>query len=260
MNLNFSNQPESDLNKSLIKEVIDTYGIKIKFLKTEKINIDNVLGDFSHMKTDKDKIFEMFALPENSESFDNTNYGFDSFGFLDFDNINLFVAKDDFNDICELKDIVSNLIVLPNNKVMEITNCEYMVPGINNLFTYNDSKSVYKLSCKPHEFKLVSEVKDEHLINELKVEDPNRKYFGKVQTSLYKDTKDVFENTKSDEELKEIETENYKALDDYFESLVKEKDEQDSIEVVPSVEIVNKNEVVKNPIQPNIEPDIWNGF
>ena len=67
MNLNFSNQPEYDLNKSLIKEVIDTYGIKIKFLKTEKINIDNVLGDFSHMKTDKDKIFEMFALPENSE-------------------------------------------------------------------------------------------------------------------------------------------------------------------------------------------------
>ena len=97
MNLNFSNQPEYDLYKSLIKEVIDTYGIKIKFLKTEKINIDNVLGDFSHMKTDKDKIFEMFALPENSESFDNTNYGFDSFGFLDFDNINLFVPVESNN-------------------------------------------------------------------------------------------------------------------------------------------------------------------
>ena len=46
MNFNFSQHPEYILHKSLTKEVIDLYGIKIKFLITEKINEDKVCAAF----------------------------------------------------------------------------------------------------------------------------------------------------------------------------------------------------------------------
>ena len=41
---------------------------------------------------------------------------------------------------------------------MEITNVEFMVPGINNLFTEQDTKNVYKLTMKTYDVKLTDDL------------------------------------------------------------------------------------------------------
>ena len=142
MNFNFSQQPEYQLNTSLIEETIKLYGILTKFLVTEKINTDdNVFGDYSHLKSDNSKIYDIYMLPETSEEWDTASYNFNSFGLTNFENVVLFAAKSDFNgaDYDELSEIVGNLIVLPNNKVMEITDVDLTTPGINNLFISSTS-------------------------------------------------------------------------------------------------------------------------
>lgn len=161
MNFNFNSQPEHTLNTSLAEEMIRLYGVLTTFMITQKINADeNVFGDYSHMKTDNDSSFSIYMLPENTEDWDNDGLSMTSFGLVNFDNVSLFVAKSSFdiNGFNSVDDITGNLIMFPNNKIMEITNTDFVVPGINNLFTYSDTKTVYKISCKPYDFKLVNEV------------------------------------------------------------------------------------------------------
>ena len=160
MNLNIDGDTEYDLNTSLIDEVIKMYGIETKFMITEKINRDDtVFGDYSHIKSDSAKIYDVYMLPEVSEDWDGGDYAFNPFGLTNFENISLFVAKSDI-DLMDLTNehVTGNLIVLPNNKIMEVTNTSYETPGINNLFTTSNAKSVLKLTCKPYEFKLVNEL------------------------------------------------------------------------------------------------------
>ena len=54
--------------------------------------------------------------------------------------------------------VIGNLLVFPNDRVMEITDINITTEGINNLYTYNNEKSVYKISCKPYDFKIQNEV------------------------------------------------------------------------------------------------------
>ncbi len=166
MNFNINNQPEYNLNTSLIEETINLYGVGIKFLLVQKINNDDlVFGDFSHIKTDSDKSFDMMALPETSESYDEQGLDFSQFGMLNIDTINLFISRksidlvfDDIDPGKGFEGILGNLIVLPNNRIIEITDFQYEVPGINNMFTETARKSVYKLTCKTYDAKLINEI------------------------------------------------------------------------------------------------------
>lgn len=226
MNFNISEDPSYDLNTGLIEEMINLYGVSTKFLVVERINKDDtVFGDFSHIKTDSEKVFEMYMLPEVSEDWDQSDFGFSQFGIVNTENINLFASASIFREIFNNvnKDILGNLIVLPNNKVMEISHVSFETPGINNLFVYNDAKSVIKLSCKPYDFKLVNEVDN-------------------VDISVEADVP-------------------YETLDTYFAELIDEKDTQDSeVEVIPSV-VTNQNEVkVQKPIVDRSEDDVWGAF
>lgn len=64
MNFNLSNTPEYSLNAGMIDELINLYGLFVKFLVVEKINRDlEVFGDYSHIKTDNNKAFDIYALP-----------------------------------------------------------------------------------------------------------------------------------------------------------------------------------------------------
>lgn len=227
MNFNISEQPEYDLNSDMINELINLYGVSTKFLVIERINRDDtVYGDFSHIKTDSEKIFEMYMLPEVSEDWEETDYTFTQFGLTNFDNIALFAAYNQFEDIFGEDvhgEILGNLIVLPNNKVMEITHTSFEVPGINNLFTYKDTNSVVKLTCKPYDFKLINEIDN-------------------VDISVEADVP-------------------YETLDTYFAELIDEKDEVDTeTEVTPSV-VTNQNDVkVEKPIIDRSEDDVWGSF
>ena len=231
MNFNFTQQPEYSLNSSLINEVINLYGIQIKLLEIKKINKDDlVFGDFSHLKTDSTKIHTFNVLPENTEDWDSAGYKFTDFGFLNFENITLFAHRDSFATIgmSNITKIIGNLIVFPNNKIMEITNVDFVVPGINNMFTYNDVKSVYMLVCKPYSFKLTDELD---------------------QTDIsYEDN------------------EQYDTLDKYLDELTGEKEFQDEqihdIETVVTVQdIPNQSDVkTKKPIVDTSEDDVWGQF
>lgn len=228
MNFNFSSQPDYQLNTSLTEEMINLYGVLTKFLVTEKINRDdNVFGDYSHMKTDNSRIYDIYMLPENSDEWDENNLSLTSFGLVNFANVSLFVSKRSFDAIADLGTITGNLIVFPNNKVMEITDVTSTVPGVNNLFTYKDEKSVYKLTCKPYDFKLINEVDN-------------------IDISV-------------DPEVP------YETLDVYFQELVDRSATQDiEAEVTPQVTTVDNSQAldqkVIKPIVDKTEDDVWGQF
>lgn len=236
MNLNFYNSPEYDLNRSLITEMISMYGVQVKFVKVKKINEDAVFKDYQHLVADKKDIIEMYALPENSESFDSNGYQFNAFGFTDLNNLSVFISVESFGEI-KFKEIVGNLIVLPSNKILEITDVTFQVPGINNDFVNNNSRTVYKLTLTPYEFKLTDNLSD---IQETK------------------------------EELSPLDT-SPKSLDNYFEELMKEKEDLEiELEVKDSQTVSKETNLVDNferPIDEKVKSqrnvttdDVWGSF
>ena len=236
MNLNFYNNPEYDLNKSLITEMISMYGIQVKFVKVKKINEDNLFKDYQHLVADKNDIIEMYALPENSDSFDSSGYQFNSFGFTDLNNLSVFISVESFGEI-KFKEIVGNLIVLPSNKILEITDVTFQVPGINNDFVNNNSRTVYKLTLTPYEFKL---------------------------------TDNLSEIQKPSDDLSPLDTPP-KSLDDYFEELMKEKEDLETeLEVKDSQTVSKETNLVdsfERPIDEKVKSqknvttdDVWGSF
>jgi hypothetical protein len=227
MNFNFNSQPEYKLNTSLAEEMIRLYGVLTKFLVTEKINTDdNVFGDYSHLKSDNSKIYDIHMLPENSEEWDSEGFSLTSFGLVNYENISLFVAKSSFDGIAEPGDITGNLVVFPNNKVMEITNANFVTPGVNNLFTYSDAKSVYKITCKPYDFKLIDEI----------------------------DNSDI----SIDPEVP------YDTLDNYFQEMVTNAERQEfESEIKPQVTVVENKLLDEKKLKPIIdktEQSVWGEF
>jgi hypothetical protein len=237
MNFNFSKGPEYQLNVTLTNELINLYGISTKFLVTEKINKDDlVFGDYTHLKTNSSSIFNVNVMPENSESYDSQGINFSSFGMINLDTINLFISRASIETIFGnnidgtngFNGIIGNLIVLPNNKIVEITDVEFMVPGINNLYTNNDVKSVYKLFCKAYNNKLIQEL--DHVDISIDPSVP------------------------------------YETLDNYFQELIDiNQNIVTSTEVTPSVNVVqtdssgNQTEVLK-PIIDKSEEDVFGAF
>ena len=209
-NYNMDSSPEYDLNASLIDECISLYGVPTKFLVTTKLNSDDtVFGDYSSIKTDDTKIFDVFMLPENTESWDSGGYNFSDFGLLNNDNCSCFVSKLSVVTIgLEFKSLYGNLVVMPNNKIMEVTDVQFEVPGVNNLFTFKNAKSVYKLTLKPYAVKLTDEI----------------------------DTGDISVDPDED----------YSTLDNYFNELLDVKISQDTeMEIKPAVDTINKEDGVE---------------
>lgn len=166
MNFNYTQSVDYTLQHSLTDELISLYGILVKLLLVEKINKDDlVFGDYSHIKTDPTKIFEVYGYPELTETWDNIGMNFNQYGMTNNETINLYFSKATMNTIFSdfgstgngFNNILGNLIVMPNNRIMEITDIEYEVPGVSNLFTQNDVKNVYKLICKTYDNKLSNE-------------------------------------------------------------------------------------------------------
>ena len=286
-NFNYSRRVEYNLQESLIKEYITHYGILVKFIKTEKINRDDVVfGDFSHMKSNLKDIFDMYMLPENSEGFDSS-YMFNDLGLFSFDNINLFVMKTDIDKTgLDVSTVVSNLVILPNNKIMEITSVDWQVPGLNNLYTQDDIKSVYKLSLVPYDNKLTDEIKSKDVYNEFHditkfshtEKTPTRDELN-PEPDVYPDLcKEFNENPPIDSEIQEIENRakernNYNHLDGFFDEIIKTKTKQDSESEIKAyskkTESNTKPEEPETKDDPEVqvevsvtdssEKDVWNG-
>lgn len=229
-NFNTNAAPEYDLNTELIDECINLYGVPTKFLVVQRLNSDDtVFGDYSSIKTDNSKIFEVYMMPETSESWDNNGYNFSEFSLLNNDNTSVFVSRNSVHNIIniEFKDMYGCLVVMPNNKIMEVTDVQFEVPGVNNLFTFKNTKSVYKLTLKPYSVKMTDEI------------DPT--------------------------DISVDDTEDYSTLDNYFNELLDRKVQQDvEMEINPAAQTIVKtpslDQIVIKPRVSREEDDVFGEF
>lgn len=174
MNLNFHLKPDYDLHTSLVDELINLYGTPVRFLVTEKI-VDSLTGDNSHENGDpQSKVFgdfktlktdhyrdalEFNVLISESDEFPNgLAFAFNNFGIINDDTLTVFASLQsleslkDGKGVVHPKEIVSNLLLFPNGKLMEITDCQLHVPGVNNKFVYSNNPSCYQFSLKSYAF------------------------------------------------------------------------------------------------------------
>ncbi len=172
MNFNLHAKADYKLQGRHTNELINLYGIPTKLLLTEKIEYDSsVFGDFQSIKTNTNDVFDVMMMPETSETFDDISTNFSEFGMLNVETIRLFISRPSIEKIFDTEDpnnevdplspvkkLIQNLVILPNNRVLEITDVEFMVPGINNLFTELDIKNVYKLTLKTYDRKLSDDI------------------------------------------------------------------------------------------------------
>lgn len=236
MNFNYNASPEYDLYSQGTEEVINLYGVAVKFLVTEKINKDDlVFGDYSHLKTDSSKIFDIYGMPETTETWDNLGMNFSEYGMFNLETINLFVHKNSLSFLDFSKkgfdSIIGNLIVLPSNRILEITDFQFEIPGINNLFTYKNDKNCFKLNLRTYQNKIINEVQSEDLTAPLS------------------------------EQI------DYTTLDNYFDELIGEKNTQDiKTTIENSVTVIEKapNEPadrrVQRPLIDNSEDSVFGKF
>lgn len=238
-NFNTTNKPEYDLNASLIDETINLYGITVKLMHVTRINKEDVIfGDYSHISVNNDDTFEISALPETAEEWDNIATNFSEFGLFTNETCNLFISRKTMETIYPNIDlskgfnqIIGNLVAFPNNRLMEITDIQFEVPGVNNLFVNTNTKSAYKLYCKQYNVKLNDELPAETITHS---EQP----------------------------------ENYGGLDSYFAELLDEKIEQDvkssvenTVETIIKNADVNGNDIkVQKPIISRLEDSVFGDF
>lgn len=174
MNLNFHSKPDYGLHTRMIDEMINLYGTPVRFLSMTKIvdsygasnshedvsGFPKIFGDFKTLKTDlyRDAL-EFHILISDSEEYPNgLQFAFNNFGLINDDTLTAFVSLkslqplSDANGNVHPKEIISNVLVFPNGKLMEITDCQLHVPGINNKFVYSNAPSCYQLSLKSYSF------------------------------------------------------------------------------------------------------------
>ena len=155
MNLNIPLN-EYQLNATLADEVIRIYGVPLKLILSEKINEDSVFGDFSHLKVDNTSIFEIYGFPDNADEYEAGEALSSNFGFMGETNVDIYISKFSFDKIfadkkkgeIQLDKIVNSLIVLPSQKVLEITDLKVETPSINNLFMFNNLNNCYRFKCR----------------------------------------------------------------------------------------------------------------
>ena len=153
-NLNRNSNPDYILKQNHIEELINIYGVECDYVYTTKENQDKILRDFSHLKTGDSK--KIMLLPEEMVSYEE-DLNWDMFGLNNMRTMHLFISKKSMYNLfpewsfsAHAKDIVNSLVVFPSGSIMEIADITTTGEGINNLFTYDDEESVYRLSMRNH--------------------------------------------------------------------------------------------------------------
>ena len=148
-NLNTSRKPEYQLQGNLIDEHINTFGIKVKFLKTEKKNADQTFRDFTHNVLKETT--EIFILPENTEAYDNPIYT--SWGLTNNTVNNFYISGKTIEHLkefgIEITDLPNSLLVLPSSQIIEITHIE-PAQSMNYLWSYGDKPTAFVMTCREY--------------------------------------------------------------------------------------------------------------
>lgn len=232
MNFNINNfNNEYELFEEQSREMINLYGILLKFIKVKRIQNDYIFGESKSIKADDENIFELYGLPREVENWDGEWILGSNFGIENQKNIFFIVSSKDIEKIFpEIQSnngkgfdfIIGNLISLPDGKLMEIADFVFEIEGANNLFPYSNKKNVFGILCKP-----------------------------------YYSNHDDLEDLKT-EEVKEVEPEIYESvesLEKLFETTT-EDDESSNKEVQKIAE--NPEEFSKKENEENLKPLIQN--
>lgn len=189
INLNYSHKPEYDLYNSITDELITGYGVLVKYIITEKVNLDyDTFGEWTSLKANQDDVHEVHLLPETQENWQGQNIMFDQFGLGNFSTMEFYISERELHtafpqweDSYNINDMLSDLIIVPSGKVLEITHVEPLVTGINNLFIYDDNKNTIKITCRNYTFREADEIEITNLSpSEQKSQDNLDKYFTKL--------------------------------------------------------------------------------
>jgi len=168
MNFNLSDDSHNNeykLFRDTTEELINLYGIKITYIKTEKINQDEIFGEHTHIKSlsNLEGVYELYALPLSSDNWEGDSFLYSQYGLQNLDTMSLFISASDMEklhpNIIERKGSIEvnnipngNLVLFNSSKVMEITGFELTTAehANNNVFTSNREKNVYKLTLKSY--------------------------------------------------------------------------------------------------------------
>jgi hypothetical protein len=216
-NLNTSTKPEVSLNKSMITELINIYGVRSKFLNSKRIAEDFTFKDFAGFEVDdgfNEEFIDITLLPEERASFEGSTE-YNSFGFYNQQYVTFYISSDDVEKITEknnqelqhlnTREIMTNsLIVMPSSVILEVTEFSKYTEGISNLWGYADYTQAYKMTCKVY---TASQVDDTNFDTEIDLsEGPDG---SRDKGKIHEKVQDVNSN-----------------IDDFFESLVLEKEQQ----------------------------------
>jgi len=166
--MNFNLFDESHDNEYLLfrdttEEVINLYGVPIKYIQTKKINQNDIFGEHSHIKIDKEFVHNFYVMLENTDGWEGDQSLFTKFGLQNFDTTNIFISRTDFEKVhpeitlregeLNIDNLPNgNLVVFGSNRIMEVTNFELSSTqhGNNNIFTSDREKNVYKLTLRTY--------------------------------------------------------------------------------------------------------------
>lgn len=175
MNLNYR-RVEYDLLGTQTEEVIRVYGLKIKWIFTQKVNSDIIFGDFSHYKADDSTSYEVYAMPENSEDFEEYERLQTQFpGVIGDSTMNLFISKISMRELVQksentqnqiditlanamVQKLIGSLLILPSGQIMEVTSITLDALGANNAFANAVDKNLYNIKCRTYIHKQSHEV------------------------------------------------------------------------------------------------------
>jgi hypothetical protein len=215
-NLNKSNKPDFELTKRNIAEMINIYGVESNFIYTNKMNKDFVLKDFSHFVADQDP-FEIYLLPEDTSNW-STDMAWDMWGLNNLRTISFFISAESYNKISDKffidgeGTIINSLLIMPNGSVLEISDIDYDFEGGNNLYLFNDDKSVYRITTR--------------MYNHSKQDEINIADNPATNKIVEKNIDDGLLDIEFNED--EVADKSLEDLDAYFKSLDDNKDEQDT--------------------------------
>jgi hypothetical protein len=155
-NFNYTKKKEYKMYGSMVDELINLYGIEVEYLEVSKFNDNVTFQEYESRQLSSDSTTISVKMEEQGEYFD-PNSIINSFGISNLESTNIYISYKtlivllpDFESSKGFGAMIGNVIIFNSNKILEITDVVPLTPGVSNLFSFNDSKNVIKLTLNTY--------------------------------------------------------------------------------------------------------------
>lgn len=159
MNFNLSKSPEYNLYGQASEELINLYGIRCYYGVSERIHVDDILGEHLRLSLNDNNLHEIYILPQETENFSG-DIQLSVFGIQNNESLTAFISNSTMRKIhpnivnhkgTNFDFILGDLVIFESGRIMEVSGFTPFVEGsVNNLFVYNDNKNIYKITLKTY--------------------------------------------------------------------------------------------------------------